>query len=74
MIFIVFYVFKNIHVFLSDGIDTQADSDVFPDGINFDAEDERSGDFYPTPASPTTVPYCPRPPSAGKNIHIVSSL
>lgn len=43
----------------------QADSDVFPEGLIFDGDEERSGDFYATPASPTTVPYCPRPPSAG---------
>lgn len=47
------------------GGETQADfSEVFPDG---DGEDEKSGDFYNTPASPITVPYCPRPPSTGKN-------
>ncbi|XP_017780348.1 PREDICTED: uridine-cytidine kinase-like 1 isoform X1 [Nicrophorus vespilloides] len=43
--------------------ETQADlSDVFPDG---ECEEEKSGDFYNTPASPITVPYCPRPPSTG---------
>ncbi|KAF2900083.1 hypothetical protein ILUMI_06098 [Ignelater luminosus] len=47
----------------SDGGETQADfSEVFPD---VDGEEERSGDFYNTPASPITVPYCPRPPSTG---------
>lgn len=41
----------------------QADfSEVFPD---CDIEEEKSGDFYNTPASPITVPYCPRPPSTG---------
>ena len=49
--------------FYSDGGETQADfSDVFPD---VDCEEEKSGDFYNTPASPITVPYCPRPPSTG---------
>lgn len=41
----------------------QADfSEVFPD---CDVDEEKSGDFYNTPASPITVPYCPRPPSTG---------
>ncbi|KAG5876704.1 hypothetical protein JTB14_038024 [Gonioctena quinquepunctata] len=45
----------------SDLEETQADlSEVFQDG-----EEEKSGDFYNTPASPITVPYCPRPPSTG---------
>lgn len=43
--------------------ETQADfSEVFPD---YEAEEEKSGNFYNTPASPITVPYCARPPSAG---------
>lgn len=47
----------------SDCGETQADfSEVFPD---LEGEEERSGDFYNTPASPITVPYCPRPPSTG---------
>lgn len=47
----------------SDGGETQADfSEVFPD---CEVEEEKSGDFYNTPASPITVPYCPRPPSTG---------
>ncbi|KAB0796084.1 hypothetical protein PPYR_10145 [Photinus pyralis] len=47
----------------SDCAETQADvSEVFPDG---ELDEERSGDYYTTPASPITVPYCPRPPSAG---------
>ncbi|KAJ8924537.1 hypothetical protein NQ315_000685 [Exocentrus adspersus] len=37
-------------------------SEVFPDA---DVDEEKSGDFYNTPASPITVPYCPRPPSTG---------
>lgn len=42
--------------------ESQADiSEVFPDG---EVEEEKSGDFYQTPASPITVPYC-RPPSQG---------
>ncbi|KAK9688292.1 Phosphoribulokinase / Uridine kinase family [Popillia japonica] len=48
---------------ISDCGETQADfSEVFPD---LEGEEERSGDFYNTPASPITVPYCPRPPSTG---------
>ncbi|KRT83739.1 hypothetical protein AMK59_3992, partial [Oryctes borbonicus] len=47
----------------SDCGETQGDfSEVFPD---LEGEEERSGDFYNTPASPITVPYCPRPPSTG---------
>ncbi|CAH0546438.1 unnamed protein product [Brassicogethes aeneus] len=47
----------------SDVEETQADfSEVFPD---CEVEEEKSGDFYNTPASPITVPYCPRPPSTG---------
>lgn len=47
----------------SDVAETQADfSEVFPDYC--ENEEERSGDFYNTPASPITVPYC-RPPSTG---------
>lgn len=50
-------------IHFSDGGETQADfSEVFPD---CEGEEERSGDFYNTPASPITVPYCPRPPSTG---------
>lgn len=46
----------------SDIEETHADfSEVFPD---IEIEEERSGDFH-TPASPITVPYCPRPPSTG---------
>ncbi|CAH1970899.1 unnamed protein product [Acanthoscelides obtectus] len=37
--------------------------EVFPDAGEID--EERSGDFYQTPASPITVPYCPRPASTG---------
>jgi uridine kinase len=47
----------------SDVAETQADfSEVFPD---CEGDEEKSGDFYNTPASPITVPYCPRPPSTG---------
>ncbi|CAG9771126.1 unnamed protein product [Ceutorhynchus assimilis] len=46
----------------SDIIDAQDYSEVFPDQED---QEERSGDFYNTPASPITVPYCPRPPSTG---------
>ncbi|CAG9829169.1 unnamed protein product [Diabrotica balteata] len=47
----------------SDLEETHADfSEVFPD---IEIEEEKSGDFYHTPASPITVPYCPRPPSTG---------
>lgn len=47
----------------SDAEETQADfSEVFPD---CEENEEKSGDFYNTPASPITVPYCPRPPSTG---------
>lgn len=49
----------------SDGADTIADSDVFPEVLTMEGDEERNGDFYTTPASPTTVPYCPRPPSTG---------
>lgn len=46
-----------------DAIETPVDfSEVFQE---LEAEEERSGDFYNTPASPITVPYCPRPTSAG---------
>nr|CAI5857296.1 unnamed protein product [Callosobruchus analis] len=38
-------------------------SEVFPDADEID--EEKSGDFYQTPASPITVPYCPRPASTG---------
>lgn len=52
--------------FFSDGGETQADfSDVFQDG---EGEQEQSGEFYNTPASPITVPYCPRPPSTGTTL------
>lgn len=52
-----------MHDSFSDGGETQADfSEVFPD---FEGEEEKSGDFYNAPASPITVPYCPRPPSRG---------
>lgn len=58
-------MFIVVFIFFSDGGETQADfSEVFPD---YEADEERSGDFYNTPASPITVPYCPRPPSTGKN-------
>ncbi|XP_060535103.1 uridine-cytidine kinase-like 1 [Cylas formicarius] len=47
----------------SDLLEAHEYAEVFPD---MDAEDEKkSGDFYSTPASPITVPYCPRPPSTG---------
>ncbi|CAG9862094.1 unnamed protein product [Phyllotreta striolata] len=47
----------------SDVVETHVDfSDVFPE---IEIEEEKSGDFYHTPASPITVPYCPRPPSTG---------
>ncbi|XP_050301159.1 uridine-cytidine kinase-like 1 isoform X1 [Anthonomus grandis grandis] len=46
----------------SDLIDTQDYGEVFPD---MEDQEEKSGDFYNTPASPITVPYCPRPPSTG---------
>ncbi|XP_057664614.1 uridine-cytidine kinase-like 1 [Diorhabda carinulata] len=46
----------------SDIEETHADfSEVFPE---IEIEEEKSGDFH-TPASPITVPYCPRPPSTG---------
>lgn len=50
-------------IYFSDLEETQGDfSEVFPDcGIE---EEEKSMDFYQTPASPITVPYC-RPPSQG---------
>nr|CAH7765821.1 unnamed protein product [Callosobruchus chinensis] len=38
-------------------------SEVFPNADEID--EEKSGDFYQTPASPITVPYCPRPASTG---------
>lgn len=56
--------------YFSDVEESQADfSEVFPD---CEAEEEKSGDFYQTPASPITVPYC-RPASQGivSNILIV---
>lgn len=56
--------------YFSDGADTIADSDVFPEVLTMEGDEERNGDFYTTPASPTTVPYCPRPPSTGMYIHI----
>ncbi|XP_018336084.1 uridine-cytidine kinase-like 1 isoform X2 [Agrilus planipennis] len=47
----------------SDAAETGADfSEVFPD---LEGEEERSGDFYNTPASPITVPHITRPPSTG---------
>ncbi|XP_066250007.1 uridine-cytidine kinase-like 1 [Euwallacea similis] len=46
----------------SDAIDAQENAEVCPD---IEEQEERSGDFYNTPASPITVPFCPRPPSAG---------
>lgn len=56
----------------SDGGETQADfSEVFPD---LEGEEERSGDFYNTPASPITVPYCPRPASTGRKDYESSQI
>lgn len=48
--------------FCSDVEETPPEfSEVFP---VWEIEEEKSGDFYQTPASPITVPYC-RPPSQG---------
>ncbi|XP_030766109.1 uridine-cytidine kinase-like 1 [Sitophilus oryzae] len=47
----------------SDIIEQQDYSDVVFNDV--EEHEERSGDFYNTPASPITVPYCPRPPSTG---------